>query len=261
MIAGLIGGALPSVWRGVDWRVAYYIGGGLGLALLALRVGLAESGMFHTAARSTSSRGNFFALFTRGKRLVRYLSIIAVGIPVWFVIGILDQFSAEIGGLLGLSPAPSPATTLFFAYAGAGVGGLGAGFLSQLLRSRKRTLAIFLAAVTLFSIAYFTIGATSLDVFYALALIGGAATGYWAVFMSTSAELFGTNLRATVTTTVPNFVRGSLVPLTLGFKLIASTSDYVTAAIAVGLFCLALAVAGLRGLPETFGVDLDYLED
>ena len=261
VIAGLIGGALPGVWSGVHWRTAYYIGGGLGLALLALRVGLAESGMFHTAAKTSTSRGNFLALFASRKRLVRYLSIIAVGVPVWFVIGILFTFSKEIGAVLGLSPAPSPPTALFFGYMGAGFGGLLSGLISQHLRSRKRTLAVFLAAVTLVSVAYFLVGATSLTVFYVLCGIGGVSTGYWAVFVSTSAELFGTNLRATVTTTVPNFVRGSLVPIALAFQAIATWSSYVTAAIAVGVFCLALAVVGLSLLPETFGVDLDYVED
>ena len=261
VVAGLIGGALPSVWGGVDWRTAYYIGGGLGLALLALRVGLAESGMFRTAAKAEHARGNFFALFTSRKRLGRYLAIIAVGIPVWFVIGILFTFSKEIGGVLGLSPVPSPATTLFFGYGGAGFGGLGAGFLSVRLRSRKKTLAIFLLAVAVVSTVYFVAGGASLTTFYAIAFAGGMATGYWAVFVSTSAELFGTNLRATVTTTVPNFVRGSLVPIALGFKLIAASSNYVSAAIAVGVFCLALGAIGLVALPETYGADLDYLEE
>ena len=142
VIAGLIGGALPSVWSGVDWRTAYYIGGGLGLALLALRVGLAESGMFHAATKEKATRGNFFALFTNGKRLGRYLAIIAVGVPVWFVIGILFTFCKEIGGALGMSPAPYPPTTLFFGYGGAGLGGLGDRLHQPGLRSRKRALAI-----------------------------------------------------------------------------------------------------------------------
>jgi predicted MFS family arabinose efflux permease len=261
VIAGFLGGALPGVWGGVNWRSAYYIGGGLGLALLVLRIGVAESGMFHTASRSRATRGNFFALFTSGKRLVRYLAIIAVGVPVWFVVGILFTFSKEIGGALGLSPAPTPATVLFFGYAGAGVGGLASGLLSQWLRSRKRALALFLATNAVWTAAYFLVGGTSLTMFYALAFVGGAATGYWAVFVSTAAELFGTNLRATVTTTVPNFVRGSLVPIALGFQALAAGMGFVTAAISVGVFCLALAIAGLALLPETFGKDLDYLEE
>ena len=158
VVAGMIGGALPNVWSGVDWRTAYYIGGGLGLALLGLRVGLAESGMFHTASKATATRGNFFALFTNKKRLVRYLAIIAVGVPVWFVIGILFTFSNDIGAALGMSTPPRPPTVLFFGYGGASLGGLLAGFVSQHLHSRKRTFVVFLSAVTLATIAYFTIG-------------------------------------------------------------------------------------------------------
>ncbi len=141
LLAGLIGGAFPSVPH-PDWRVAYYIGGGLGLALLALRIGVAESGMFKTAAKQVEvSRGNFFALFSSRKRLTRYLAIILVGIPIWYAIGVPFTFANDIGAALGLSPAPVPATALFFCYGGASLGGFACGLLSQALRSRKRAIA------------------------------------------------------------------------------------------------------------------------
>jgi putative MFS transporter len=259
VFAGLIGGAFPGLPH-PDWRMAYYIGGGLGLALLALRIGVVESGMFKNTVKATVSRGNFFKLFTNRRRFLRYLAIICVGVPVWYVIGILFLFSRELGGALGLSPPPNPATSLFFCYAGCAVGGMACGMLSQKLKSRKRALAIFLAATAATVVAYFTIGGVSLTVFYALCVIGGMASGYWAVFVSTAAELFGTNMRATVTTTVPNFVRGSAVLLTTGFKELTPSFGLVTAAIAVGVFALVIAVIGLVSLKETFGVDLDFHE-
>jgi putative MFS transporter len=259
VVAGLIGGAFPGV--GVDWRTAYYIGGGMGLALLALRIGVVESGMFHATVKKKSvSRGNFFRLFTDRKRLIRYLAIIGVGVPVWYVIGIMFLFSRELGGALGLDPAPNPATSLFFCYAGCAVGGLACGILSQYLKSRKKALAIFLGATAVSMLLYFTIGGTSLTVFYVLCCVGGAASGYWAVFVATAAELFGTNLRATVTTTVPNFVRGSAVLVTTGFKELTPAMGLVGAAVAVGVATLAIAVIGLVSLRETFGVDLDFHE-
>ena len=261
VVAGLIGGAFPSVPH-PGWRVAYYIGGGLGLALLILRIGVVESGMFHsTLANKTVRRGNFFALFTNKKRLLRYLAIIAVGVPVWFTIGIPFQFANKVGAGLGLSPAPNPATALFFCYAGASIGGLACGLLGQYLKSRLRTLAIFLAADALAMVAYFALGGVSMTVFYALCFVGGFTTGYWAVFVSTAAELFGTNLRATVTTTVPNFVRGSAVLLTIGFKALQPSLDWVGSAIAVGVFAFAVAALGLWSLPETFAIDLDFHEE
>lgn len=261
LVAGLIGGAFPSVPH-PSWRVAYYIGGGLGLALLALRIGVVESGMFHATAKKTEvSRGNFFALFMKPKRLVRYLAIIAVGVPVWYVIGIAFTFADAIGKQLGMDPAPSPTTALFFCYGGCSLGGLACGFLSQALRSRKKALGVFLAAVTVVMALYFTVGGASSELFYALCLLGGAATGYWAVFVSTAAELFGTNLRATVTTTVPNFVRGSLVPVLAVFRSLKGDHGVIESAVVVGAVTLAIAVVGLVMLDETFGVDLDYVED
>ncbi len=260
VVAGLIGGAFPGLPH-PDWRTAYYIGGGLGIALLALRIGVVESGMFEDTVKTSVSRGNFFKLFTNRRRLLRYLAIICVGIPVWYVIGILFLFSRELGGALGLTPPPNPATALFFCYGGCAIGGMASGMLSQRLKSRKRALAIFLAATAASIAAYFTIGGRSIDVFYALCMVGGMASGYWAVFVSTAAELFGTNLRATVTTTVPNFVRGSAVLLTTGFKELTPSFGLLGAALVVGVFTMSVAVVGLISLKETFGVDLDFHED
>jgi MFS transporter, putative metabolite:H+ symporter len=259
LVAGIIGGAFGPV---ADWTTAYYIGGVLGLALLVLRIGVVESGMFKTTLEKAVVRGNFLQLFTNKRRLKRYLAIIFVGVPVWYVIGILFVFSPELGAALGLAPPPNPARALFLVYGGCTVGGLACGLLSQKLRGRKRALAIFLGLTALETALYFTIGGTSEAVFYVLAFTGGFATGYWAVFVATAAELFGTNLRATATTTVPNFVRGSAVLLTTAFKSLSADAglSLVTSAIIVGVFSLAIAFAGLFTLHETFGVDLDFHE-
>ena len=260
VVAGLIGGAFPGI--GVDWRTAYYIGGVMGLALLALRIGVVESGMFHsTVAKKTVSRGNFFKLFTNWKRFKRYLAIILVGVPVWYVIGIMFVFSRELGAAMGLDPAPNPATALFFCYAGCAVGGMACGLLSQQMKSRKKALAIFLGATALSMVFYFTIGGSSLTLFYVISAYGGFASGYWSVFVSTAAELFGTNLRATVTTTVPNFVRGSAVLVTTAFTMLTPSMGIVGSAIAVGIGTLVVAIAGLVSLPETFACDLDFHEE
>ena len=257
ILAGLIAGAFGP---GVDWRTAYFIGGGLGLALLLLRVGVVESGMFRAAAaRPEVRRGNFLALFAPA-RLGRYLAIIGVGVPIWYVIGVLFTFSKELGGALGLAPPPDPARALFFCYAGAAVGGMLSGLVSQRLRSRRRALAAFMLATAAVAAAYFALGGTSSAVFYALCVLGGIGSGYWAVFVTVAAELFGTNLRATATTTVPNFVRGSAVLLTIGFQRLTPALGLVGAAIAVGAVAFAAGLIGLASVRETYGVDLDFHE-
>jgi len=178
-------------------------------------------------------------------------------VPVWYVVGILFTLSPELGKALGLPEAPRAATALFLVYAGLAAGDLGSGLLSHYLHSRRKALGICLTATTLVVLAYFLLGGRSLTTFYVIAALGGVATGYWAVFVSTAAELFGTNLRATVATTVPNFVRGSLVLVTMGFTAL---KDYgvVTAAAVMGVISLGIAFVGLLSLPETYGVDLDY---
>lgn len=258
VVAGIFGGAFGHV---VHWTTAYYIGGGLGLALLALRIGVVESGMFASTLKTNVRRGNFFQLFTNGKRLARYLGIIFIGVPVWYVIGLLFTLSPEIGSALGMSPAPNAARSLLFVYGGCSIGGVLSGVLSQKLRSRKKTFAIFLCAVAVMMVIYFTLGGSSGEWFYAIALFGGISTGYWAAFVSTAAELFGTNLRATATTTVPNFVRGSLVGVMLAFTGLRESIGLVESAIVVGIGCMVLAVIGLFLIHETFGVDLDFHEE
>jgi MFS family permease len=257
--AGLIGGAIPGV--GFDWRTAYLIGGGGGLALLALRVGLAESGMFAaTAADKRIARGHFAMLFTDARRFGRYLAIIAVGVPVWYIVGILFTLAPELGAALGLPEKPSPATALFLVYGGGAIGDLLSGLLSQRLRSRRAAIGAWLVGGAGIVVAYFALGGRSMTTFYVLAAIGGLGIGYWAVFVSTAAELFGTNLRATVATTTPNFVRGSAVLLTSGFQALEGPLGSLGAAIAVGVFSYGVAFAGLFALRETFGVDLDFTE-
>jgi MFS transporter, putative metabolite:H+ symporter len=212
-----------------------------------------------TAARKQIARGNLFQLFQR-KRLGRYLAIIAAGVPIWYAVGILYTFSNDLGKALGLAEAPNPARVLFFDYGGAAIGGVLSGLLSQYLQSRRRAMAIFGLGLAVMVAAYFLIGGRSSTLFYALCGLGGVATGYWAVFMSTATELFGTNLRATVAITAPNFVRGSALLLAIGFQRLTPALGLVGAALAVGAFAFGVGAIGLASVRETFHVDLDFDE-
>jgi hypothetical protein len=259
--AGILAGGMPMIYEGVHWRTAYFVGGGLGLALLLLRIGVVESGMFHAVTKKADVvRGNFFALFTSRERFMRYLSVIAVGVPIWYAVGILVTYCRELGLGMGLVEKPHPATAFMITYAGLAVGDIGAGLVSQWFGSRRKALMIFLVGTALSIAAYFAFGGTSLTVFYVILAVMGVFTGYWAVFVTVGAEQFGTNLRATVATTTPNFVRGSVVLLLIMFEQLTKPLGLVGAAAAVGVFSIALAAAGLLGLRETFGIDLDYVE-
>jgi MFS transporter, putative metabolite:H+ symporter len=258
---GICGGVAASlIGSALHWRHAYYLGGGLGLLLLALRIGVRESSMFARTADSGVARGNVLALFATRDRAVRYLSVIAVAIPIWYVVGILVFFSSELGRAMGMAEEPVPGRALLWCYAGLAVGDLASGALSQVLGSRRRALAVFLVLTVAGVVAYFTIGARSLVAFYACCAFVGVATGYWAVFVTTASEQFGTNLRATVTTTAPNFVRGAVVPMTFAYAALRPSLGVVGGAVAIGAVVLALALLALRGLRETYGVDLDFVE-
>jgi len=246
-----------------DWRTSYFIGGGLGLSLLLLRVGVAESGMFGRAKENNTRRGDFFALFTSRQRLIKYLRCIMIGIPLWYVVGILITLSPEFGKALGVKGVVNAGTAVACCYAGIVLGDIISGTLSQYLRSRIKVVYMYLflsmAAITVF----FLLREVSLPVFYSVCFMLGITVGYWVIFMTIATEQFGTNIRATVTTTVPNFVRGAVVPLSFLFKWLLGqfNNSVITAGILVAVFSLLCAFAALRGMPETFSKDLNYTEE
>ncbi|MBM4187061.1 MAG: MFS transporter [Gemmatimonadetes bacterium] len=251
--AGLVGDLFP-------WRTAYLIGGALGLSLLALRIGVRESTMFEQTKRTATNKGNLLLLFTDRSRLVRYFGIILVGVPLWYVMGILVTFSPELGQAIGLPSAPNPGRAVLFAYLGATVGDLVCGFLSQRYRSRRRAIATFLVCCIAGVVVYYLIGGRSFTMFYAACCLVGALSGYWAVLVTMAAEQFGTNLRGTVATTVPNFVRASLIPVTWLFQALKTPLGVANSAIAVGIVVFLTAFLALASLDETYGKDLDYVE-
>jgi putative MFS transporter len=256
-------GAIVAVLVGkhLGWRTAYLVGGVMGLALLGLRLGVRESGMFENIRRGGVQRGNIFALFASWARAKRYLSVILVGVPIWYVIGVLVTFSPEIGRAMGMQEIPRAPDAVLAAYSGLVIGDFASGFSSQIIGSRKKVLLFFIALTALFIGVYFTVASSSAFAFYATCVGLGIATGYWAVFVTVASEQFGTNIRATVTTTAPNFVRGSLVPVTISFEMLRGTSLGIQgAALVVGGVTIVVAFVALLGLDETHGKDLDFLE-
>ncbi|MDI9340836.1 MAG: MFS transporter [Sediminibacterium sp.] len=245
-----------------NWRVSYFIGGGMGLLLLLLRIGVYESGMFSEAkAQKHVKHGNFFYLFSHWQLLRKYLTIILIAVPVWFVMFFLVQFSPEMTKALGLDNAPREAKIpIMVAYIGITIGDVASGLLSQHLRSRKRALQWFIAGTLLFTILYYLFAQVSVFVFYTLVFFIGFFTGYWAVFMSSASELFGTNIRATVATTVPNFVRGSVTLMTLFNMGLKPSMGTVGASVAIGAVVFLLAFWASYRLEETYGKDLNYVE-
>lgn len=258
-VAGAVLGFLVADF--FNWRVAYWVGGGLGLILLVLRVIMYESGMFEKLKEQQVSRGNFFSLFSTRKKFLKYLYCILIGVPVWYVIGILVTLSPEFGkNAFGLTGEISGGKSIMYHYIGASLGSFIIGIISQVLKSRKKALAIALSTLTVFCVGYFVSFGFSPNVFYFIIFLMGLAQGYWAVFITTASEQFGTNIRATVSTTVPNFVRGSLVPVTLLFQYFKSTSGIWNAGVIVGGIVLFLAFFALYHLQESYHKDLDYIE-
>jgi putative MFS transporter len=243
------------------WRTAYFVGGGMGFALLLLRIGVYESGMFEQVKKRDISRGNLLKLFWPWSRLRRYLAVILVGVPIWYVIGLPVSFADKFGKAMGMTDVPKPKDALLFAYIGLALGDFSSGALSQILESRKKALLAYVLMTGLFLAGYFTLGSSSKTVFYTICGLLGFATGYWAVFVTVASEQFGTNLRATATTTVPNFVRGAVAPMTLAFEVLSRSMGVLPGAQIVGVVTFVLALGSIALLDETHGRDLDFLEE
>jgi len=257
-------GAVLAFWVGdtFDWRTAYFVGGGLGLALLVLRFSTYESGMFKALEGKKVELARFDLLFLRPRRLAKYLACIGVGIPIWFSIGILIFFADAFGKAHGVEGAVTPGKAIMWAYIGLAAGDLSSGWLSQLIRSRKRAILGFLVMLIAVDAAYLLIASPGPTGFYVLCALVGFAAGYWALFVTMASEQFGTNIRATVTTTAPNFVRGAVVPITTAWQaLSAGALGLMGGTAVVGIVCFGLALISLGYLKETFGKDLDHLED
>ena len=258
-----------------EWRNAFLVGGMLGLALLFLRVGVVESGMFDRVKQShATGRGALWMLVWPASRARRYLSLVLAAMPIWYCVGVLMKYCDVIGASLGMAgdAKPKPGLAIMWCYVGLALGDLASGLLSQVLRSRRRALIAFHVLTALSVAAYFTVGPQSLNLFYGVCAAIGFASGYWAVFVTTTAEQFGTNLRATATTTAPNFVRWSAAGSALlwhQFEALFGGGGTVDAgdpsapwrgAALVGAILIPVAMVAAMALKESFGSSLDWTE-
>lgn len=244
-----------------DWRYCYFIGGGLGLVLLLLRIGVIESGMFSNTAENTSvGRGKFWTLFTDRERFLKYLKCILLGTPTWFVVGILIAFSNKFAIEMGVKEPINPGDAVAFCYAGLVLGDFTSGFVSQLLRSRRKVMTIFLLLTGCCVAVYLNLYGAEKWLFYTVCFILGFSVGFWAIFVTIAAESFGTNLRATVAITVPNFARGMLLLISGLFSGLQHYVSYLQSGAIVAVVTILVALIATYSIQETFGKDLNYTE-
>lgn len=244
-----------------DWRPAYFIGGGMGVLLLLLRIGVFESSAFKEIKDQTHIRkGRFLMLFTSRKRFARYLRCIGIGIITWFVIGILATFSNEFGAAFGISAPIDPGLSIMWCYIGLSIGDLLSGFLSHYLYSRKKAVLLMILFTLVMTLIFLAAPIHTPFAFYAIILLLGIGVGYWAMFVTIGAEQFGTNLRATAATTIPNMVRGTVVLMTSMFVHLKQYLNVVEATVWIGAVCFAISIYSISSISETHDIDLNFLE-
>lgn len=262
---GLTGAVVAFIMKeNFHWRTCYFIGGGMGLLLLVLRISVFESGMFHEVKKKDVQRGNFFMLFASGERFRRYIFSILIGLPTWFVIGVLVAFSSEFAKQFGITEPVDPGKAIMYAYAAISIGDILIGFVSQWMQSRKKALYVFYAITAVFMLLFFTIQWNgSANQMYWICAGLGFGTGFWAIFVTMGAEQFGTNLRATAATTIPNIVRGTLaifvLPLFQWLRDLPGVG-FVNGGIYTAIIIMTITVIAAVNIRETFNKDLDFVE-
>ena len=248
-----------------DWRLCYYAGGILGVLLLFMRIRINESGIFQKVADSNEKKGDFLSLFSNKKRFFKYLQCILIGIPIWFLVGVLITFSPEFAKALNVQAADtvSAGQAIAWCYSGLVLGDIGSGMLSQWFKSRKKIMFLFLLLNLGMVFIFLNSFGITVQSFYYICLAMGFSVGYWVLFITIAAEQFGTNIRATVTTTVPNFVRGLLPLIILIYTFFRDDildGNILNAGMIVGSLLSLVALLALWKLKETFYNDLDFIE-
>ena len=243
------------------WSLAYLIGGGMGLGLLLLRVGVLESGIYsHIKHESSISKGDFFQLFKTKKSTVKYLKCIAIGLPTWYCIGILAVMGNQFAPVFGIANF-KPGEAIMWAYLGISIGDFASGFISQALHSRKKAI-LYMLAFTLVGVVLLLSGAATTEKsYYFFCAWLGLGTGYWAMFVTVAAEQFGTNIRSTVTSTVPNMVRGLLAVMLIGFDYFKADYGVIVSVIIIGIIAFGLSIYSTFTISETHQKDLDFVEN
>lgn len=245
-----------------SWRNAYFAGGALGALLLLLRIGVFESGLYVSMKDMANVRkGSFIQFFTKKDRLIRYLKCIGIGLPTWYVIGILSTFSNEFGKALGIVEEVKPGLAVMWCYVGLAGGDLLSGYISYRMQSRRKAVMLLMGFTFLGSLIFLYAGIQTAAMLYFATLWLGFGIGYWAMFVTIGAEQFGTNIRATAATTIPNMVRGTVVAMTISYGFLKPLVNTVNAAAIVGLVCFAIGFYSIFTIDETHHRDLDFVEE
>lgn len=249
---------------GENWRLCYFIGGGMGIALLLLRIGIFESRMYDMTRTSKIPLGNLLFLFNKRERFFRYLRSILIGLPVWYTIGVIISFSDEYARQFGISGFSQP-KALMLQYVALAFGDVSAGLLSNVLKSRKKTLYIFYSIISFFLILFFGLrgGGNALNM-YLICMGLGFGSGLSVMYITMGAEQFGTNLRATTAISIPNMVRGFVPLMLLLFQFLRSDyvlNDYVMGAWVTGVVVISVGFISVLKTKETFGKDLNFVEE
>ncbi len=259
---GLLGAVVAqlTVELAGDWTIAYFIGGGLGLILLVLRISVAESGIYNDIKHDSDiKKGNFFSFFTNWNRFVKYMKCIAIGLPTWFCIGILAVMANQFSVVMGIENI-QPGKAIMWAYVGISIGDFASGFISHWLHSRKKAI-VYMMLFTIIGVVLMLYGGTkSENMYYFYCGWLGLGTGYWAMFVTVGAEQFGTNIRSTATTTIPNMVRGLVPVMLLAFDGLKVNNGVITAAAIVGFVAFGLGIYSTLTISETHNKDLDFIE-
>ena len=243
-----------------SWTKAYIIGGLLGIALLVLRISVAESGIFKAVKENKAiKRGNFFSFFSNKVLFMKYMRCVFMGIPIWYCMGILvfmaNQFAPEMG-----IASINPGKAIMWAYIATSISDFSSGWFSHVLKSRKKAILYMLLLTLVGVILMLFSGKKTENMYYFYCFWIGFGSGFWAMLVTVAAEQFGTNLRSTATTSVPNMIRGSVPIMLIGFDYLKQTRSVIISAAIVGAIAFTLGIYATLTISETHNREMDFVE-
>jgi len=243
-----------------SWTKAYIIGGLLGIALLVLRISVAESGIFKAVKENKAiKRGNFFSFFSNKVLFMKYMRCVFMGIPIWYCMGILvfmaNQFAPEMG-----IASINPGKAIMWAYIATSISDFSSGWFSHVLKSRKKAILYMLLLTLVGVIIMLFSGKKTENMYYFYCFWIGFGSGFWAMLVTVAAEQFGTNLRSTATTSVPNMIRGSVPLMLIGFDYLKQTRSIIISAAIVGAIAFAMGIYATLTISETHNREMDFVE-
>ncbi len=242
------------------WNEFFIWGGVAGLVLLVFRFAAQESFMFLNQQTAAIKKGSLMTLLKQKKYSRQFFLTVWLVLPI-FLVQLILKFSPNISQQIN-SEIISIALVLLIYDAFSIFSDILGCYISYLFNNRMRVLKFYLILIFL-ALLGFAIWPplTTFSWYWVYVPILGLANGYWGLWGTMIAELFGINVRATATTFIVNLSRSFVLILSITFKDLDLRYGFSISVIVLTLVTCGLAFWSVFKIPETAHKNLEYVEN